>query len=135
MKKSRCIVSGLAVAVGLLFLSGIFAVAQTNSHQQMQMGQQLKVGKAGEVIFEEPHKIGDVVLPTGTYRVVHRTAGGDHSVVFKQTDGGRGYGEVKCRIEPLAEKVENTAVYVTHDEGILRIVPIEIAGENVAHLI
>ncbi len=135
MNKNRWDVYGLVVAVGLLSSGGITsASAQSNAHEQMQMGQQLKVGKTGVMTFSEPHKVGDLLLPPGSYRLVHRTSGENHFLRFNQTDGRFVSGETECRIEPLAEKISNTAVSVRDDEGTLRIFRIEIAGENVAHL-
>lgn len=43
-------------------------------------------------------------------------------------------GDVKCGLEPLGKKVQNTAVYINSECGIPRIPRIEIAGENVAHV-
>ncbi len=135
MKKNRWVVSGLAVTMSLLFSGGIaIAKAQESTPEQMQMSRQLKVGKTGEIHFTQPHKIGDVVLPSGTYRLVHRTEGEKHFIRFKQIDGRLVTGEIECRIEPLPEKVAHTSVTVMPEAGTLRIVRIEIAGENVAHL-
>ncbi len=66
---------------------------------------------------------------------MHRTAGEQHFVEFKQLDSGRVLARINCRIEPLAAKVSDTGVFVNDDSGTPRIVRIEIAGENVAHVI
>jgi len=100
----------------------------------MQMGQQQKIGKGATVDFSEPHKIGDVILPKGSYRIVHRVSGQDHFVEFKQLNSDRVIARVNCRIEPLAGKVTDTAVTSTPDQGLLHIAKVEIAGENVAHI-
>lgn len=42
---------------------------------------------------------------------------------------------IKCRIEPLNKKVSETSVDLTDTSGgIRRIISVEVAGENVAHL-
>lgn len=126
---------GRVAIINSLLLAGItYVFAESSPHQQMQMGQQLKIGKTGTIIFSEPHKLGHVLLPAGKYQMSHRIAGEDHLVQFKRIDG-RGFGEIKCKVEPLNQKVSDTAITVANEGGTLRIIRIEIAGENVAHLI
>lgn len=134
--KNRWFVLALAIVVsGLILVGAAYATAQETSHQGMPMGQQLKVGKTGEISFTQPTKLGEVLLPAGSYRFVHRTAGDDHFVKFTGTKGkGREFGEVKCQIEPLSEKASQTAISTTDEGGTRRITRIEVRGENVAHV-
>jgi hypothetical protein len=134
--KNRWFVLALAIVVSGLILVGVaYATAHETSHQNMPIGQQLKVGKTGEIAFDQPTKIGDLVLPPGPYRFVHRAAGDAHFVKFTQTTGaGRDVGVIKCRIEALPKKVSRTAITTTDDSGARRITRIEVAGENVAHI-
>lgn len=135
MKKNRLYLPVYA-AVLSLFTSGGIANAATGSsdHQNMQMGQQLKVGKAVTFDFSESHKVGDVLLPKGSYRLVHRASGQEHFIEFKQLDSGRVLAKINCQIEPLTAKASDTGIFVNDDAGTPRIVRVEIAGENVAHL-
>lgn len=136
MKKNRLYLALYTTVLGLLATGGItYAAAQSNDHHDMQMGQQLKIGKGVEFDFSEPHKIGDVLLPKGSYRLVHRASGEEHYVEFKQLNSGRVLARINCRIEPLAVKASGTGIFVNNDAGTPRIVRIEIAGENVAHVI
>lgn len=136
MKKNRLYLPVYAAVLSLLIAGGTtYAAAQSNGHQNMQMGQQLKIGKGVEFDFSQPHKIGDVLLPKGSYRLVHRPTGPEHFIEFKQLDSGRVFARINCRIEPLAAKVSDTGIFVNDDAGTPRIVRIEIAGENVAHVI
>lgn len=42
--------------------------------------------------------------------------------------------EIKCKIEPLNQKVQQTAVTISTEGGVRRVTRIEVAGENVAHV-
>lgn len=134
--KKRWVVFVIEIILSGVALVGVaYATAQEMSHQQMQMGQQLKVGKSGEMTLSQPTKIGEVLLPPGSYRFVHRVEGGDHFVKFTQTSrAGRDFGEIKCQIEPLPAKVKQTSIATIDDGGTRRITRIEVAGENVAHV-
>jgi hypothetical protein len=136
---------GLFVAVvftslaALLMLTSSFAMAQGKE-------QVLKVGKNGKIELSEETKVGDLTLKPGPYQVKHRVEGSDHLIHFieltKPIPYGRGSGdapkshpgEVKCKLEPLNEKVAQTAVYMNKEDGTMRITKIVISGENVAHL-
>ncbi|MBS1805563.1 MAG: hypothetical protein JST28_19540 [Acidobacteria bacterium] len=136
MKKNRLYLPVCAAVLSLFIAGGIrYAAAQSNGHKGMQMGQQLKIGKGVEFDFSQPQKIGDVLLPEGSYRLVHRTTGQEHIVEFMKLDSGRVLARINCQIEPLAAKVSRTEISAIDDAGTPRIVRIEIAGENVAHVI
>lgn len=110
----------------------------------------MKVGKKAEISLSEEARLGEVgvgelVLPAGRYRVQHQIEGTDHFVLFEALSRNNLYyrttgavagrpGEVKCRLEPLLKRVEQTAIRTIKEGGNLRITRIEIAGENVAHL-
>jgi len=110
----------------------------------------MKIGKKAEISLSEEARLGEVgmgelVLPAGRYRVQHQTEGADHFVYFEALSRNNLYyrttgavagrpGEVRCRLEPLLQKVEHTAIHTIKEGGNLRITRIEIAGENVAHL-
>lgn len=110
--------------------------------------QVIKVGKKGEVVFDQPTQVGDVTLPPGHYVFQHRVSGDDHFVKFvgakeMQHAGTRMSSpmpigptttkEIKCSMEPLNKKVEYTAVTI-NTEGVRRVTRVEVAGENVAHV-
>ena len=106
--------------------------------------QVVKVGKKGEVVFDQPTQVGDVTLPPGHYVFQHRVSGEDHFVKFvggkemqhagsSMQTGPTTTKEIKCTIEPLNQKVQQTAVTI-NTEGTHRVTRIEVAGENVAHV-
>ncbi len=136
----NCLLLAILIMVSGLLLFGVArATPQENPHQNMQMQdqpmtQQIKVGKTGEVKFDQETKIGDLVLAPGNYRLVHRAEGEDHFVRFTRVKDNVQLGEVKCRLEPLGKKVSLTAISIRDEGGARRIVRIEVAGENVAHI-
>lgn len=139
MKTHRFWLMLLAVAVLALVTNGASAAAAGDE-------QEVKVGKTGEVMFTTEIRIGDVTLVPGHYRLEHHTEGSDHFVQFTLMKGihnpnepGRptGFaeaGKIKCRLEPLNQKVRQTTVYSREEDGRRRVARILVAGENVAHL-
>jgi hypothetical protein len=159
MKKHSSVI--ISIIGGLLLLGLSYATAQESmdhqhmagmDHQQMQhklMGQQIKVGKKGDITFSEPTQVGDVTLPPGHYVFQHRVSGDDHFVKFvgakemqhagssmttPMQTGPTTTQEIKCTVEGLNQKVQQTAVTISTEGGARRITRIEVAGENVAHV-
>lgn len=126
MKSNRIWLLLIAVVVGMLLLNtGPFTAAE---HEHT-----LKVGKKGDVTFTKETMVGDLTLKPGAYIFQHRVEGDDHFVSFT-TPGGKNLGEVKCKVEPLSNKVEGTTLYSHTEGGMNRLTKVEVAGENVAHL-
>ena len=111
--------------------------------------QVIKVGKKGDVTFNDPTQVGDITLPPGHYVFRHRVSGDDHFVKFVGAKEMHHYGtsmtttmqmgpttskEIKCTVEPLNQKVKQTAIYSDNSAGTRKVTRIEVAGENVAHV-
>ena len=106
--------------------------------------EELKVGKTGDVNFSAETKVGDITLKPGRYKLQHRVEGDDHFVHFTEWTKNSSPptpgvpkahpGEVKCKLEPLPNRVSRTTVYYTAEDGALRVTRIKIRGENVAHV-
>jgi hypothetical protein len=131
----------LAAVMGLVLLNTAFLYAASE--------EVIKVGKKGDMTFSEPVQVGDVTLPPGHYVFQHRVSGQDHFVKFvgaKEMQhmstpmtqpmqvGPTTTKEIKCTVEPLNHKVEQTKVYIDTVSGVHKVTRIEIAGENVAHV-
>lgn len=132
----------LAVMAAVLLLNIAFAFATAE--------QMVKVGKKGDVTFNEPTQVGDITLPAGHYVFQHRVSGEDHSV---KVVGGKEMQHagssmtlpmrvgptiskgIKCTVEPLNQKVDQTKVYIDTTTGVRKVTRIEVAGENVAHVL
>ena len=146
-----------ATAAAILFAAAV-ANAQGHDHGQMpgqmqdqmqaqEHNQVLKLGKKGDFVFTEPTQVGDITLKPGHYSFQHRVADGEHFVQFtrlqmpqgRHTDaqaiGAKDAGEVKCTVEPLKDKVKQTKLIINNAGGVRKVVRIEVAGENVAHIL
>ena len=137
MRKSSLLVILAAVVTSLMFVNVAAAADQ----------QIIKVGKKGEMMFNQETKIGDITLKPGHYQMQHRIDSTDHMFHFTELKGvhrspyllsaptGEAHpGEVRCRLESLTAKASQTAVFVDTEGGVRRITKIEIRGENVAHV-
>ena len=140
--KNRWLVLSTAVMVAAIVMSGITIAAAADQ-------QVVKVGKKGDVSFNEPTQVGDITLPPGHYVVQHRVSGEDHFIKFVGAKEMQHAGtsmtttmqmgpttskEMKCTIEPLNQKVKQTAVFIDNSSGMRKVTRIEVAGENVAHV-
>ena len=154
-KQSFCRLAATAAAI--LFAAAV-ANAQGHDHAQMQgqmqdqmqaqeQKQVLKVGKKGDIVFTEATQIGNITLKPGHYSFQHRVADGQHFVEFTELQmvqgrhstgqliGAKQAGEIQCTLEPLKEKATQTAVYAEMTGGVRKVTRIEVAGENVAHIL
>ena len=107
--------------------------------------QVIKVGKKADIELSQETKVGEIVLMPGHYRIQHRVSGSDHFVQFLQYKGHRtitsrgpatevAVGEIKCTLEPLAQKANQTAVHTIIDSGVRKVIRIEVRGEQIAHV-
>lgn len=135
MKKRWSVLAIAIVLSGVIVFGVSRATAQQMSHHRTQMRGQLNAGKTGEATFSQAILISDRALPRGSYRFVHRTLGDEHFMVFTQTARPwREFGEIKCQVEALPEKVSRTAITTMDDGGARRVTRIEVAGENLVHV-
>lgn len=111
---------------------------------------ELKVGKSDDIEFANEVRVGEVTLKPGKYRLRHRVQGADHFVHFERllitTPSAQklatglavpagAAGEVRCRLEPLGAKAQQTLLYLLKKaEGGQRLTKVLISGENVAHV-
>jgi hypothetical protein len=75
------------------------------------------VSDTEKVTFNEPIRVGDVLLPKGEYKVQHTMEGENHVMVFTEiTKGTAASTRVKCQLVPLQEKATQTQVLYGHDQ-------------------
>ena len=139
MKHNRFLLSFCIVAASMLLYVARPPTAAGDEYA-------MKIGKNAEVTFSSETKVGDITLPPGRYRLQHRVEGSEHFIHFIALSRSNPYfrsgstvikghpGEVKCRVEPLAKAVSQTAIFTEQESGVSRITRVEIPGENVAHL-
>lgn len=88
-------------------------------------------------------------MPPGHDVSQHRVTGDDHFVKFVGAKGMHHTGssmtapmqtgsatseEIKCKVEPLNQKVLQAVVTMSTRGGVRRTTRIKVAGENVAHV-
>ncbi len=64
-----------------------------------------------QVTFYNPVRVGDALLPPGTYEVVHQMQGEDHIMVFRKLPAKAGVGNrVSCKLVPAPAPIRQTQV-------------------------
>ena len=67
------------------------------------------VADTRQLTFENPMRVGDVLLPKGEYQVQHTMEGENHIMVFKQLRVSKpAEVHVKCQLVPLTAKADTT---------------------------
>jgi hypothetical protein len=62
-----------------------------------------------QITFDNPMRVGGILLPTGEYQVLHTMDGENHIMVFKQLRAKNpAEAKVKCTLVPLANKAPQT---------------------------
>jgi hypothetical protein len=67
------------------------------------------VADSRRITFYEPMRVGDMLLPSGDYQVLHTMDGNNHIMVFKQLNSKRpAEARVQCQLVPLPKKADRT---------------------------
>ena len=70
---------------------------------------QFGVMDSRQITFDSPMRVGDVLLPSGEYQVLHTMEGTTHVMVFKQLGTKKpAEAKVKCQLIPLQAKADQT---------------------------
>ncbi len=128
----------LSAAAAVLFYTG---TVLASDHQHV-----LKVGKSDEVIFSAVTKVGSATFNPGKYKLQHRVNGTDHFIHFTQmtktnpnipsySNEMAHPGEVRCEIEMTQKKFSQTRLLFEKEGDAMRLLRIEVAGENGAHIL
>ena len=104
----------------------------------------LKTGKEGKFTLQEQAQAGNITLQPGTpYVIQHRVIDNVHYVRFAAGFTGSNetmnfapsdIGVIKCTVEPLNKKANETRIFTEKRPDGLHITKVEVAGENVAHI-
>lgn len=118
------VVTVLALCV-LVF--GIVASAAPN---------QFGIANSRNITFENPVRVGDTLLPSGDYKVLHTMDGDNHIMVFEQQRTKKpAEAKVKCTLVPLTAKAKRTErlfTVNTASERVLRELIFE--GDTAKHV-
>ena len=94
------------------------------------------VANTQTVSFDEPIRIGNLLLPTGEYQVTHTMEGDNHIMVFKQLHvKNPAEARVKCTLVPLPQKAERSEKLYTHngaDQHVLQ--ELVFKGDTAKHV-
>jgi hypothetical protein len=89
-----------------------------------------------KIAFAAPTRVGPVLLPQGTYQVLHTMDGQDHIMVFKQLSTKKpAEARAKCQIVPLPKKAardEQEFVINASNERVLR--TLVFKGDSAQHV-
>lgn len=107
----------------------------TSTTMKASPDQVLKVGKRGEITLSSETQVGDVLLKPGKYTLQHRVEGADHVLHFAAQSSRNPSADVRCRLEPLERKAPATLMRLQDTGTSMRLVQVQIGGENVAHVL
>ena len=131
--------NALAMGALLVLLLGAFSLPllAQHDHQGAQHQEQgmIHVGKKGEMTLSSALRVGETMLKPGKYVFQHVVEGADHVLVFK-TATGQEAARLKCRLEPLGKKAQQTAMYTRAGDGGERVLEaVKVRGEDGKHMI
>ena len=97
---------------------------------------QYGVANSREVTFDNPVRIGHVLLPKGDYTVLHTMEGENHIMVFTQQHSKHpAEARVQCSLQPLnAKATHSEKIYVMNasNERVLR--ELVFKGDTAKHV-
>jgi hypothetical protein len=113
----------LVVAMCVLGLSVLAGAGQN----------QFGVADVRQVRFDNPIWVGETLLPSGDYKVLHTMQGDTHIMVFQQKSGKEEV-RVKCTLAPLQAKAERTeTAYTLNDKNERVLHGLTFKGDNATH--
>lgn len=110
-------------------------IEATSTPTKASPDQVLKVGKKGEITLSSETQVGDALLKPGKYTLQHRVEGADHVLHFAAQSGKNASADVKCTLEPLERKAPMTLMRLQNTGASMRLVQVQIGGENVTHVL
>jgi hypothetical protein len=85
------------------------------------------------VTLSEQARVGTELLPAGEYKLTHTMEGAEHIMVFKK---GKQEYRVKCNMEPLQAKANNTQFFYRDDASGQRVLEAMVfQGDTVRHVV
>ncbi len=114
----------LVVAVCVMGLSVLAGAGQN----------QFGVADTRQIRFDDPVWVGETLLPSGDYKVVHTMQGDSHMMVFERKNGKKVEVSVKCTLVPLQAKAERTeTAYTLNDKNERVLHGLTFRGDNATH--
>ena len=115
----------LVVAVCVLGLSVLASAGQN----------QFGVADSRQIRFDNPTWVGDTLVPSGNYQVLHTMQGDTHIMVFEQKGVKKPVEvRVKCILVPLeAKALHNETLYMLNDKNERVLQALIFRGDNARH--
>jgi hypothetical protein len=115
----------LLVAVCVLGLSVLASAGQN----------QFGVARTRQITFDNPIWVGNTLLPSGNYQVLHTMEGDTHIMIFKQQGGKKPLEvRVKCQLVPLQAKASQTEkTYIFNDKNERVLQALIFQGDTARH--
>ena len=89
-----------------------------------------------QVTFDNPMRVGGILLPSGEYQVLHTMDGENHIMVFKQLrTKNPAEAKVKCTLVPLTKKAPQTQKTYVLNAGSERVLQtLVFQGDKAQHV-
>ena|SRR5579864_7454610 len=118
----------VAVVAMCLFL-GLSVLAGTSQNK-------FGVADSQKIMFSEPIRVGDTLLPSGEYQVLHSMDGDQHIMVFKQLNTQRpAEVRVQCQLVPLKQKAARTETRFAFNAANERVLQVLVfKGDSAQHV-
>jgi hypothetical protein len=89
-----------------------------------------------QVSFDNPIRVGDVLLPSGEYQVLHTMEGENHIMVFKQLRTRKpAEARVKCQLVPLEATAPQTEkIYIVNQSNERVLQTLIFRGDKAKHV-
>ena len=115
----------VAVAVCVLGLSVLLSAGQN----------QFGVADTRNVNFSTPIRVGNVLLPTGNYQVLHTMDGDSHIMVFRPLNKKNATEtKIKCQLVPLETKADqDQKIFVINAAGERELQALIFRGDKAEH--
>ena len=132
----------ITVALTVFAIATIAPASAQHSHDHNAK----RSWKKGMVRLTRTAWAGNVRLERGMYHVKHVIEGDNHWLVFKAVTLRAGYQEgfmwegkevarLECRVQPVEKSLRNTKVTLAKSARAYVIEQVQIAGENVRHVL
>ena len=97
---------------------------------------QFGVTDSGKISFDEPIRVGNTLLPSGDYRVLHTMDGEHHVMVFKKLNSRKSIEvSVQCQLVALQKRAKRTeSIYVMNAANERVLHSLTFKGDSAQHV-
>lgn len=94
------------------------------------------VADSQKITFSEPIRVGNTLLPSGDYQVLHQMNGNEHIMLFKRLHSSHpAEARVQCQLVPLQKKAARTETQFALNAANERVLHgLIFAGDSAQHV-